>query len=136
MKNRIPAVVVIILGLLAAIGPRTIFPVCPVGDMKMRCYSTASAELATGLIGAAVGIALLLTGRKKIRIILSVFEFIIGLIIVLIPTVIVGVCGNAMMHCVSVTKPALIVTGIFDALVSLVLILLTLRDISIEKKTR
>ena len=80
--------------------------------------------------------ALLLTGRKKIRIILSVFEFIIGLIIVLIPTVIVGVCRNAMMHCVSVTKPALIVTGIFDALVSLVLILLTLRDISIEKKTR
>lgn len=95
MKNKIIAAVIVILSLLAAIGPKTLFPVCPVGEMKMRCYSTANAELIVGLIGAGLGIILLITKEKKIRIVLSVAEAVVG-----------------------------------------ALILLTLRDLSIEKKTR
>ena len=127
---------IVILGLLAAIGPKTIFPVCPAEEMKMRCFTTANAELAVGIIGAVIGIALFVIKDKKLGIMLSAAEAVIGLFVVLIPAVIIGVCGNAMMHCVTVTRPALIVIGIILVIVSLINILLFLRDISIEKKTR
>lgn len=136
MKNKILAVITVVLGLLAAIGPRTIFPVCSAEEMKMKCYYTANAEVVVGIIAALVGIAIILIDKNKVKLALGAVQAILGLVIILIPTVIIGVCGSPMMHCVSSTKPALIVIGALDIVVSVILVLLTLRDISVEKKTR
>ena len=136
MKNKILAVITAVLGLLAAIGPKTIFPVCSAMEMKMKCYYTANAELVVGIIAAIVGIAIIIIDKKKINVVLSIIQAILGLVIILIPTVLIGVCGSPMMHCVSATKPALIVIGALDIVVSVILALLIARDISIEKKTR
>ena len=136
MKNKILAAITTLLGLLAAIGPRTIFPVCSAAEMKMKCYYTANAEIAVGIIAAIVGIAIILIDKNKVRVALSAIQAILGLVIILIPTVIIGVCGSPMMHCVSVTKPALIVIGALDIVVSVILALLVARDISVENKTR
>ena len=136
MKNKILAAITAVLGLLAAIGPRTLFPVCSAAEMKMKCYYAANAEVAVGIIAAIVGIAIILIDKNKIRISLSAVQAILGLVIILIPTAIIGVCGSPMMHCVSTTKPALIVIGALDITVSVILALLIARDISIEKKTR
>ena len=136
MKNKILAAITAVLGLLAAIGPRTLFPVCSAAEMKMKCYYTANAEIAAGIIAAIVGIAIILIDKNKVRVALSAIQAILGLVIILIPTVIIGVCGSPMMHCVSVTKPALIVIGALDIVVSVILALLVARDISVENKTR
>ena len=131
MKKRIIAIIAIVLGLLAAIGPRTIFPVCN-GAMKMRCYNTAQAELVVGLLAVVLGTGLAFLTNKKLSVILSVIEGILGLFIVLIPTVIIGVCGSPMMHCVSVTNPALIVTGILEIVTGVALTFFSVT----EKKTK
>ena len=136
MKNKILAVITAVLGLLAAIGPRTIFPVCSAAEMKMKCYYTANAELAVGIIAALIGIAIILIDKNKAKLVLSAVQAVLGLVIILIPTAIIGVCGSPMMHCVSATKPALIVIGALVTLISVILALLTLRDISVENKTR
>ena len=136
MKNKILAVITAVLGLLAAIGPRTIFPVCSAAEMKMKCYYTANAELAVGIIAALIGIAIILIDKNKAKLVLSAVQAVLGLVIILIPTAIIGVCGSPMMHCVSTTKPALIVIGALVTVISVILALLTLRDISIENKTR
>ncbi len=136
MKNKILAVITAVLGLLAAIGPRTIFPVCSAAEMKMKCYYTANAEIAAGIIAALVGIAIILIDKNKVKLALSAVQAIQGLVIILIPTAIIGVCGSPMMHCVSSTKPALIVIGALDIVISVILALLTLRDISVENKSR
>ena len=136
MKNKILAVITAVLGLLAAIGPRTIFPVCSAAEMKMKCYYTANVEIAVGIIAALVGIAIILIDKNKVKLALSAVQAILGLVIILIPTAIIGVCGSPMMHCVSSTKPALIVIGALDIVISVILALLTLRDISVENKSR
>lgn len=128
MKNKVIAVVTVGLGLIAAIGPRTIFPVCSAAEMKMKCYYTAQWELVVGLVAALVGVGLILINDKKIRTVLSVIEIALGALIVLIPTAIVGVCSSPMMHCVSVTRPALIVTGVLEIVTSVAALYFAVED--------
>ena len=131
MKKKVSEILIIILSLLAAIGPKTIFPVCN-GAMKMRCQDTAQAELIVGLLAACIGAGLIFVAKKKIRLILLALAVVSGIFIILIPTALVGVCGSPMMHCVTVTRPALIVTGTLLILVSAVSIFLTLGAASSE----
>ncbi len=135
MKNKVLAIISVIFGLLAAIGPRTIFPVCGAGEMKMRCFYTARWELVVGIATALVGLSLFIATKDKIRVVLSGVQIILGALIILIPTLIVGVCGSPMMHCVTVTKPALIVIGILHIAVSTSILLLSVREI-INKKVK
>lgn len=128
MKNKVIAVVTVVLGLTAAIGPRTIFPVCSAAEMKMKCYYTAQWELVVGLVAALVGVGLIFINDKKIRTVLSVIEIALGALIVLIPTTIVGVCSSPMMHCVSVTRPALIVTGVLEIVTSVAALYFAVED--------
>ena len=130
MKNKIITAITVVLGLLAAIGPRTFFPVCGAGEMKMRCYYTAQWELVVGLLAAAFGVSLLFITNKKLKTVISVGQVILGALIVLIPTTIIGVCGSPMMHCVTVTKPALLVIGVLEIVTSAVLLLGNIREIS------
>ena len=128
MKNKVIAVVTVVLGLTATIGPRTIFPVCSAAEMKMKCYYTAQWELVVGIIAALVGVGLIFINDKKIRTVLSVIEIALGALIVLIPTAIVGVCSSPMMHCVSVTRPALIVTGVLEIVTSVAALYFAVED--------
>ncbi len=138
MKNKAIAIFTIIFGLLAAIGPRTIFPVCSAAEMKMRCYYTANAELVVGILAAAVGAALLFVADRKLKIALSAIVSILGLLIILFPTAITGVCGNLMMHCVSLTKPSLIVIGVFEILTGVASVIFSLQidDLDVELKVK
>lgn len=136
MKTKIVAIMSIFLGILAAIGPKTVFPVCQSGMMKMKCYDMAQAELVVGLIAAGVGAGILFVKAKKVRLILSLAEIILGLLILLLPTVIIGVCGSPMMHCVSITKPALLVIGILEIVTGILLTVFALRDFKVFEKVK
>ncbi len=130
MKNKVLTVSTIILGLLAAIGPRTIFPVCSAGEMKMRCYYTAQWELVVGLLTVLAGVSLFFVTDKKLKTVISAVQVGLGALIILLPTAIIGVCGSPMMHCVTVTKPALLVIGVFEIVTSGVLLFGSVREIS------
>jgi hypothetical protein len=112
MRSKIRiGVAFIALGLLAALGPTALFPVCDSGMMKMACHDTARAELWVGLAIAALGAAYALTRPAKIRIGLAAASGLGGALAVLLPTALTGVCKNADMICHSLTLPALVILG-------------------------
>ena len=133
MKKKITAVIVVLLGILAAVGPKTIFPVCG-GAMKMKCFDTAKAELFAGIAAAVVGLLILFVKNRKAAIALSLVAGALGAVILLIPTVIVGVCGSPMMHCVSVTKPALMIIGILEIIAGLLAAVFAATEAEKEQK--
>jgi hypothetical protein len=114
MRNRIVSGgAVVVLGLLAALGPQFLFRVCPVmGDMVMRCHWTAQAEIGVGALIAALGIALMIFASPGIRLGLSIGVFLSGVLVLLLPHVLIGGCPSPFMECRKIAFPALTVIGI------------------------
>jgi hypothetical protein len=103
---------VVVLGLLIAAGPVTVFPVCPVMmEMIMRCHWTAQAELGVGIIIAILGLLSVLIESQQVRLGLSIAIFLNGIFALLIPSVLIGVCPGAHMHCRTLSLPALVILG-------------------------
>lgn len=151
MKNRLfTGVLFILLGLLIAFGPQTIFPVCgvhtskqpavqdsasdghqnvPSGSMQMtpasedagqqmtagktvmKCHWTGRAEIGIGLLIALVGFFLLVFPSVQVRLGLSLALVPGGILALLLPLALIGVCGSSKMTCRSLTLPALILLG-------------------------
>lgn len=118
-KNRlISGIVYIVLGVLIAAGPQTLFAVCEsMGDSYMKCHWTAQAEIGCGLAIAALGIFLLCFSSELIRIGIQSALILQSLQAVLIPSVLIGVCGGNHMRCHALTLPALNVLGTIGIIV-------------------
>lgn len=136
MKNRILiSIILIILGLLIALGPIILFPVCGIhaeetehemakeiqeGAMqqaKMKCFWTARAELGIGILIAILGVLHFILKSEQLRIGLSIGAILNGVLALLIPNTLIGVCRKAGMMCRIGTLPAL---TIFSSLVIIV----------------
>lgn len=124
MKSKIIGVLNIILGAVTAIGPRTFLHVCGGGmkmddsmgegamEMKMACAGVPNASLIVGIVLAVFGLILIAAGSKNlISKVFGLLTIAAGVVIIGIPTFIVGVCEAAHMHCHMVTRPALIIIG-------------------------
>ncbi|GHS90590.1 hypothetical protein FACS1894139_09880 [Planctomycetales bacterium] len=99
----------LVIGILIAFGPQTLFPVCPpMEHITMKCHSTARVEFALGLLVAVLGLLTLLTASASFRCGLTVSIFLNAVLALLIPAVLVGVCPGAHMGCRSLTLPALV----------------------------
>ena len=117
--NLISGGLFIITGLLIAFGPQSIFHVCRSdGDMVMRCFYTAQAELGIGLLITVLGIVFLFEKKKIAQITTAVGIAFSSVIAFLIPNVLIGVCGSAHMHCKAVTQPALTLISIITFIIS------------------
>lgn len=93
-------------------------------QIPMKCLWSARAELALGIPLLVVGILLALASfRESIRS-LSILGVVLGILIILIPTSIIGVCANADMDCLSIMKPLMIVMGVLSILASLAALVL------------
>ena len=111
-KNYIFGALFVIAGLLIAIGPKTFFAVCNSdGEMTMKCFYVAQTELAIGIAIAVLGIVLALLKDNVAQITASIALALNGIITILIPDVLIGVCKNAHMHCNAFTRPALNILG-------------------------
>ena len=111
-KNRIIGIVVAVLGVLTSLIPTVIFKVCEAMDGKfMKCHWTAQTEVALGIVVIALGLLIVLAKEKAASAAYSVSAAVNGILILLIPTVVIGVCGSADMPCNAGTKPALIIAG-------------------------
>ncbi len=112
-------IIVIGLGMLVALIPEVIFPVCT--DMIelvngkslfMKCHWTARAELVIGLLIIFDGIMLIGFKKREVSTALSIMLFLLGLSALLIPTALIGMCQTVTMPCRVGTEPALIVVSI------------------------
>ena len=120
-KNYIFGVLFVIAGLLIAIGPKTIFSVCSSdGEMVMKCFYAAKTELAVGIAVSILGIVLVFVKNNAAQIATSIALALDGIITILIPTVLIGVCKSAHMHCNAVTKPALTILGALVIVLSVI----------------
>ncbi len=120
-KTKITGILIAILGLLTVLIPTQIFKVCEAMDGKfMKCHWTAQVEVALGIAIIVLGLLIVLSKEKAAASAYSVASAINGVLVIIIPTVVIGVCGSAEMPCNSGTKPALIIAGALTALVGLI----------------
>lgn len=115
MKNRLfTGICALISGLLVAIGPNTVFRICaakPDGSW-MKCHWAGQSELGVGLLIVVLGVFLLIFESQQTRLGLSIAVTFAGVLVVLLPTVLIGGCSMATMNCQRITFPALTVIGI------------------------
>ena len=120
-KNKITGIVIALLGLLTALIPTVIFKVCAAMDSKfMKCHWTSQVEVALGIAVLVLGLLILLSKENAAASAYAVASAVNGVLVILIPTVVIGVCGSADMPCHSGTKPALIIAGALIAAAGLI----------------
>jgi hypothetical protein len=112
------AVVTIALGALIVLAPYGLFPVCEAavltaagGSVPMKCFWTARASLGNGGLAIAAGFLLLFAQNPGLRLGLASLVLAAGLLTVLAPTALIGVCRGETMPCHMGTLPALMLLG-------------------------
>jgi uncharacterized protein (TIGR03382 family) len=113
---KITAALLIVLALIVGIAPQ--FTACPVGTMVMKCHWSAQAEVASAAPLLALGGVLLFSRRRESQRFLAIMGVVLGAMVALIPTSLIGVCPNGMMHCNTTMRPILVLAGILVAGVS------------------
>ena len=116
----------IVLGALIVIAPQTFAHVCAVKDMPMACRYTARVALGLGVVIALLAI-IGFFAPSRVRVGLDLANAVLGVLVVLVPTMLVGVCRGSMMHCHMVTMPTLIVLGVLLAVLAAVAVYLDLK---------
>jgi hypothetical protein len=77
----------------------------------MKCHWTGLAELALSIPLAAVGLMMIFSRKQESRRVLGITGIVLGIMAILLPTALIGVCMDPHMTCVSIMKPALILAG-------------------------
>lgn len=138
LKNKSVNIIVLLLGVILALTPFVIAPVCPpmANGMRMSCYYS-------GLLATVVGIGIIVTSlisifvnNKIINVILSIINIIAGICVHLIPNKIIkisigmgkdgnprfmGYCMKDSMECIKHNTFTIVsVLGISIAIISLI----------------
>lgn len=120
-KSKITGIVIAVLGLITALIPTVIFKVCEAMDGKfMKCHWTSQTEVAIGVAILVLGVLIILAKEKAAAAAFAVASAISGVLVILIPTLVIGMCGSTEMRCNAGTKPALIIAGALIVVSSLI----------------
>jgi len=87
--------------------------------VPMKCHWTALAEIGLAVPLAMVGVSNILSKRKETANTTNLMGGALGALVLLFPTVIIGVCANSAMPCNLIEKPALLFSGILVVAISL-----------------
>jgi uncharacterized membrane protein YkvI len=79
--------------------------------IPMKCHWTGRAALAMAFPLAAVGVMMIVSRRKETRRALSVVAVVSGILVILLPTVLIGVCSSPDMICNMIERGVLILAG-------------------------
>jgi hypothetical protein len=112
----------VLLGIVIALTGWYIFPVCEMHGLftetktgvklPMPCGYTARAETGIGALIVVAGGLLLARNTSETRQAVGVFSLACGVLVVLFPTVIIGMCRLADHPCRQLTLPALEILGV------------------------
>lgn len=91
-------------------------------QISMKCHWTGLAELALSIPLAAVGLMMIFSRKQESRRTLGITGIVLGIMAILLPTALIGVCMDPHMTCVSIMKPALILTGALALGIGLVVV--------------
>jgi hypothetical protein len=126
--NKTMGILMIALALVIAIVP--IFTDCLANgktlttadgrSVPMKCHWTAIAEIGLAIPLALVGILNFTSKRKETLRSLNLISLALGALVILFPTVLIGVCANPDMPCNMIEKPTLILSGIVVMAASLI----------------
>jgi energy-converting hydrogenase Eha subunit A len=96
-------------------------------QVPMKCYWTARASLLVAVPLLAVGLLLAFSRQRETRRALALLGAIAGVLVILLPTWLIGVCQHPGASCNLVMKPALILMGILVIVASLAGLVLSSR---------
>jgi hypothetical protein len=132
---RIPAVAIALLAILIGVVPS--FFNCQYDgktlslangrEVPMKCYWTARAALAVAVPLLAVGFLMAFSRRAETLRALGILGAVLGVMAILLPALLIGVCQHAGASCSLVMKPTLILAGILVIGVSLVSVAVSAR---------
>ena len=89
-------------------------------SIPMKCHWTALAEIGVAVPLALIGLFNITSKRKETLQTLSVIGLALGVMTILFPTVLIGVCVNPDMPCRMIELPTLILSGILVIVASLI----------------
>lgn len=132
-KTNIFGLVIAFWGIVETLLAFVILPFCkPMGEMVMRCNTTSFVDGVLGIFIIAAGAVIWQV--PKTRTVLSSGAAVLGIIVALVPTLIVGVCPHPHMHCHAISAPVLVIVGasiaIVGAIGSIVLYKQSLRNLN------
>ena len=81
-------------------------------SLPMKCHWTARAEIALAVPLLLSGVCLLFSRRKESSRQQAAMTMALGLFVLLLPTVLIGVCAKADMVCHALMRPMLTLAGI------------------------
>jgi hypothetical protein len=96
-------------------------------SVSMKCHWTGIAEVAAAIPLGIAGIYALRGRRKETIRFAGIIGAVSGLLAILLPTLLIGVCGNPMMTCNLLMRPILLASGIL-AIVAGVALFVVARD--------
>lgn len=101
----------ILLGGLVSIGPQTFLAVCNMDEKVMKCHWTAQMELGLGIVIVILGVLTIGFKSPHIHIGLTIGIILNAILVILVPSVLIGVCKSSHMQCHALTLPALVILG-------------------------
>jgi len=117
----------VILGILVILTPWVLFPVCEMEglflktasgvQMPMKCGWTARAETGMGALIVLAGGMLIARHTPETRQAVGVFTIAFGVLVVLFPTFLIGMCALADHPCRMTTLPALELLGVIVVII-------------------
>lgn len=126
-RNRVAGAIVFALGLLLALTPRFILPVCEfAGKKAMNCGYMGRTEIFLGVIVISIAVGVFFSrGAEALRWLMLV-ALVTGAVVIMVPQVL-GYCPSAQMPCHYGTVPMLRLLGILLLITSAVGLLLSIR---------
>jgi hypothetical protein len=127
MAKRVTGLVIVLLGMLLALTPWYIFPVCGKGRQAPKagnpaahhgCANTLKAETALGLLTVGIGLIALMRPTRRVLFSASSALLVLAGFVVLFPLQLTGLCLNSAMPCRTGALPGLVALAVLMAMVS------------------
>ena len=131
--SRVLATIIVVLGLIVAIIPKYIFPICESDNLGvfssytpiMRCFWFGRIELYMGGLVVLSGLVLFFRPKSDNRFAIGALLIGLGLVIMLVTlnTVVGSTCGHVHSICQIGTKPAERISGTLVTIFGLILMI-------------
>jgi hypothetical protein len=98
--------------------------------VPMKCHWTGIGELALAVPLIGLGAIMTVGRRKETLRSLSIVGVLLGIMVILLPARLIGVCSNPDMLCKSVMQPALIFAGVLMVAAGVLGLLMSRRELA------